>query len=107
MSWSHAKFAKSAKLPVIPLFIVSASGFDLSRRRGDFVGFRQFSERGSIHLLGEGSSPSVWLNNPASSFENSVPGLISAYSAPAAALREKPNEGSWGYSPFANVADFA
>ena len=43
-----------------------------AQRRGDFVGFRRFSERGSIHPLGEGSSPSVRLDNPASSFEKTL-----------------------------------
>ena len=30
-----------------------------AQRHGDFVGLRQFSERGPIHLSGEGSSPSL------------------------------------------------
>ena len=66
------KVRKVRKVAGYTLFILSVCDFDLSRRRGDFVDFRQFSERGSIHLLGEGSSPSVRLDNPASSFEKTL-----------------------------------
>ena len=62
-----------------------------AQRHGDFVGLRQFSERGSIHLSGEGSSPS--LQSATTAFSCNLDSLF-AFSPRAAESAEYAEKGT-------------